>query len=352
MTNQQFRFLTLLFLCLPFILVGQSEELVAKEQVSLFDENDFLPLKFKYSKKQLKKETNDSTYMKSIFAYEAKGGVWDSLEVKIRARGNFRRKTCFFTPIKLKVSKANAKGTLFEDNRKLKVVFPCLNEYAKHDFVLKEYIVYKMYEVVMPYHFKTRLIDVEFDDVKNKKVRTYQLRGFLIEDYDKVAKRLNGRAVKRTFYPQGYDDLFAVRNAMFQFMVGNTDFSATYSHNSKVVYVDKKFVPISYDFDMSGFVNTSYSLVSQTRRTELPIENVTERYYMGYRRDIQLFEKTRLEFLNSKKEILAVIDNHKSYFDSQKSYDTAKSYIHSFFRILEDKSTFKRRTYDIALKMD
>ena len=352
MTNQKLKLLLVLFILFPFFLMAQSQLNAEKETVQLFDDYSFLPLKFKYSRKQLKKETNDSTYMKSLLSYETKEGAWDTLEVKIRTRGNFRRKTCFFTPIKLKVSKANAKGTVFEKNRKLKVVFPCLNEYLKDDYLMKEYIIYKMYEVVMPYHFKTRLIEVEFDDIKNKKVKTYQLKGFLIEDYDKVAKRLNGRVVKRAFYPQGYDDLYAVRNAMFQFMVGNTDFSATYSHNSKVIYVDKKFVPISYDFDMSGFVNTSYSVVSQTRRTELPIENVTERYYMGYKRDIRLFEKVRLEFLNNKNQLLEVLDNHKNYFESQDSFETAKAYIKEFFKILEDRNTFKRRTYDIALKMD
>ncbi|MCA0154499.1 hypothetical protein [Winogradskyella vincentii] len=333
-------------------MTAQSAQNDGENSTQLFADNDFLPIKFRYSKKQLKKETNDSTYMNSVISYESKEGTWDTLDVEIRARGNFRRKTCFFTPIKLKVKKSSAKGTIFQKNRKLKVVFPCLNEYTKDDNVLKEYLIYKMYEIATPYHFKTRLIDVEFDDVKNKKSKSYQLKGFLIEDYDKVAKRLNGKTVKRAFYPQGYDDLFAVRNAMFQFMVGNTDFSPTYSHNSKVVFVDKKFVPISYDFDMSGFVNTSYSLVSQTRRTELPIEEVTERYYMGYRRDMQLFEKVRLEFLNNKKEFLAVVDKHKSYFDSQKSYETARSYLMGFFEILADKSKFKKRTYDIATKMN
>ncbi|MCA0132059.1 hypothetical protein [Winogradskyella alexanderae] len=352
MIGQISRILLLLFFVIPYSVSAQPDQIKKSNKLRLFEENKSLPIKFKYSKKQLKNETNDSTYMIAEMSYEKHNGIWDTLEVKIRARGNFRRKSCFFTPIKLKVSKKNAKGTLFEKNRKLKVVFPCLNEYLKDDYVMKEYIIYKMYEVVMPYHFKTRLIEVEFDDVKNKKIKTYQLKGFLIEDYDKVAKRLEGRVVKRAFYPQGYDDLFAVRNAMFQFMVGNTDFSATYSHNSKVIYVDKKFVPIPYDFDMSGFVNTSYSVVSKTRKAELPIENVTERYYMGYRRDIKLFEKVRLEFLNNRKELLSVIDNHKNYFESQQSFETAKSYIKGFFKILEDRNTFKRRTYDIALNMD
>ncbi len=330
---------------------GQSIDSTMVSQEQLFEASYSLPVKLKYSRKQLRKETNDSIYMASQLLYKLKNNDWKTLDIKIRARGNFRRRTCYFIPIKLKISKSNAKETIFEGQKKLKIVLPCLNEYTSDDNVIKEYIIYKMYEKVTPYYFNTRLMDIDYDDIRNKKVKAYQLKGFFIEDDSKVAKRLNGKIIKRRYSPQSFDDLSAIRNAMFQYMVGNTDFSATHSHNSKMIYVDKKVVPMSYDFDMAGFVNTSYSLVAKTKRGDLPIENVTERYYMGYKRDYVLFEKIRLEFLNNKKAILKVIDEHKSYFDSKRSYDVAKAYIENFFKTISDKSKFKSRTYNVALKM-
>ena len=90
--------------------------------------------------------------------YKAENDDWNSLEMKIRARGNFRRKNCYFIPLKLKLEKAETKGTMFKGQKKLKMVLPCLNESSKDDNVLKEYIIYKMFEVVSPYYFKTRML--------------------------------------------------------------------------------------------------------------------------------------------------------------------------------------------------
>ena len=351
MNKYIYKVLVILFFIIFKSSTGQSIESKMASQEQLFESSYLLPVKLKYSRKQLRKETSDSVYMASQLSYKLKKNDWKTINIKIRARGNFRRKTCYFLPLKLKISKTNAKETIFEGQKTLKAVLPCLNEYSRDDNVIKEYIIYKMYEKVTPYYFNTRLLDIEYDDVRNKKVKTHQLKGFFIEDDSKAAKRLNGKIIKRIFMPQSFDDLSAIRNAMFQYMVGNTDFSATNSHNSKVIYVDKKVVPISYDFDMAGFVNTSYSLVAKTKRGELPIENVTERYYMGYKRDYKLFEQIRVEFLNNKTVILKVIDEHKLYFDSKRSYDVAKAYINNFFKTISDKSLFKSRIYNVALKM-
>jgi hypothetical protein len=329
--------------------VNPSDSLL--EEKRLFEQNDLLPVKLKYSRKVLKKETNDSTFMDSELVYQMKNGDWKTLSLKIRARGNFRRKNCYFTPLKLKIKKKEAKETIFKGQKKLKMVLPCLNESSKDDNVIKEYVIYKMFEVISPYSFSTRLIDVEYEDTKVKKSKLYQLKGILIEDDETVAKRLDGKITKRTFSPEGYDDLAAIRLAMFQYMIGNTDYSVTKHHNVKVVFVDKKFIPVPYDFDLAGYVNTSYAIVSQTRKQNLPIEKVTERYYMGYQRDYKLFQQVRQEFIAHKQDLLAIINAHKSYFENNRNYTTAKNYIDDFFRILANEAVFKKSTYDRSLKI-
>mgnify|MGYP001818873607 CR=1 FL=1 len=337
-----------------FSVVGLSQNANETErrikEKRLFEQSHLLPVKLKYSSKGLKKETNDSLFMDSELVYKMENADWDTLNLGIRARGNFRKKSCDFTPLKLKIKKAEAKGTIFKGEKKLKMVLPCLNETDKDDNVIKEYIIYKMFEAVSPYYFNTRLLQIEFLDTKNKRPKTYDFKGFLIEDDSKVAKRLNGKVGKRKYYPEAVDGLAAVRNAMFNYMIGNTDFSVKNLHNTKVLYVDKKFVPIPYDFDMAGFVNTSYSVVSQTRKVKLPIEDVTKRYYMGYQRDYQLFEQVRQEFLAQKENLTAIIAAHKSYFENDRNYTTAANYIEEFFRILTNEALFKKSTYERALK--
>jgi hypothetical protein len=321
-------------------------------ETDLFEQTQLLPVKLKYSRKGLRKETNDSTYIESVLLYKMSDENWKSLDLQLRARGNFRRTSCYFTPLKLKIKKSDAKETIFKGHKKLKMVLPCLNENSKDDNVIKEYIIYKMYEVISPYYFNTRLLDIEFEDLKSKKSRMHELKGFLIEDDKVVAKRLNGKTSDRNFHPEGYDNLAAVRNAMFQFMIGNTDYSVSYQHNIKVMFIDKKYIPVPYDFDMAGFVNTSYSVVSQTRKVPLPIEKVTERYYMGYQRDYNLFEEIRQDFIAHKTDIISIINDHESYFDNKTSFNSAKAYIEEFYRIITDESEFKKSIYNPALKLE
>ncbi len=347
------KLITVIFIAFSVVGLGQninpSDSLLEKKR--LFEQMDLLPVRLKYSRKVLKKETNDSTFMDSELVYKMKNGDWKTLSLKIRARGNFRRKSCYFTPLKLKIKKKEAKETIFKGQKKMKMVLPCLNETSKDDNVIKEYLIYKMYEVVSPYSFRTRLLDIEYEDIKTRKSQLHQLKGILIEDDETVAKRLDGKIAKRTFSPKGYDDLVAIRLALFQYMIGNTDYSVTNLHNTKIVFVDKKFIPVPYDFDMAGFVNTSYSVVSQTRKQKLPIDEVTERYYMGYQRDYKLFEQVRQEFIAHKQNLVAIINAHKSYFENNKNYTTAKNYIEDFFRILANEALFKKSTYDSALEI-
>ena len=111
---------------------------------SLFIDQKPLKIRLNYSNNNLNKNTNDSTFMKTklFFIQENKN---KEIDVLLRARGNFRRKHCYFTPVKIKIKKRDASNTIFSDNRTLKLVLPCKNERDKNDNILKEFIAYKIY---------------------------------------------------------------------------------------------------------------------------------------------------------------------------------------------------------------
>ena len=67
---------------------------------------------------------------------------------------------------------------------------------------------------------------------------------------------------------------------MFQFMIGNTDFSVAYQHNGKLLYANKNH-PLPYDFDLCGLVDASYAIVN----SRLGIKSVKDRKYRGFKRD-------------------------------------------------------------------
>jgi hypothetical protein len=348
--NQIFiKLLLFYFLGASFCIAQQNSEDKKIGKVSkLFSNDSVLQIKLKYANKVIRKQTNDSTYLDLTMDYQTGDETWQSLPVKVRSRGNNRLKNCYFAPIKMKIKKEDYKGTLFKGNKKLKLVMPCLTGRDRNDYVVKEFLAYKLYELISPYHYKTRLLDITLTEPKGKNFKEHKIKGFFIEDIKKVANRHGGKVLKRNVHPMQQDALSSVQNAFFQFMIGNTDFSTAYQHNEKLLFVNKTSVPVPFDFDMSGLCNTSYSVVSQIGEVELPITEVTQRMYRGFKRDDAVLLQVRNQFLENRGKMFAIIDSIKDHFENPKAYAQCTSYITQFFDVLVNESKFKKEILNRA----
>jgi hypothetical protein len=126
------------------------------------------------------------------------------------------------------------------------------------------------------------------------------------------------------------DDYEMAKVALFNYMIGNTDWSVAEQHNVKVLKIDKptadKGIPVTYDFDYSGFVNTSYS----SPNDKIPITTVTERYFQGVCHSDQMFSQILNEFEVLQPEIIGVIENFPYLQKAQKNL--AETYINGFFK--------------------
>jgi hypothetical protein len=315
---------------------------------SLFSEDEPLPINLSFEIKDIKRNSNDSTYINSSLSYQLKDNTEQSINIMIRRRGNYRLKNCYFPPITVKLKKQDIENTPFEGHKKLKLVVPCLLQKDKNDNVIKEYLAYKLFEIISPYHFKTRLADLTFDEIKGEKIKTHNIKGILIEDDKAVAKRFNGQVYKRYSHPLNHEPVASVKNTIFQYMIGNTDYSQAYLHNMKLIFVNNKMIPLPYDFDMSGLVNCSYAVVSQIQGEDLGMTSVKERKYRGFVRDANVFHQVRQEILDEKEEMLSILNNHEKYFENPKEFKVAKDYILSFFTILSDDKKFKKEIIDSA----
>tara|TARA_S200000501_G_scaffold282117_1_gene266256 strand:- start:106 stop:1140 length:1035 start_codon:yes stop_codon:yes gene_type:complete len=305
------------------------------KQDLLFSNKKPLKIKLNYSNKNLNKNTNDSTFIKSkLIFFEKK--INKEIQVSLRARGNFRRKHCYFTPVKIKIKKSDALNTIFSDNRTLKLVLPCKNNRDKNDNILKEFIAYKIYEIISLYYFKTRRLEVDYTNQKNKKGINYNLVGFLIEDDDKVAKRFDGKIVKRKISPLAMDDFNSVNLSFFNFLIGNTDFSSAHQHNGKLLFYEKKIIPIPYDFDLTGWVKPKYGL-GITNRLGYSFE---ERNYIGFKRGKNIYSKVRNHYLRLKEKIFNTVELYESEFEYKKSYNLMMDYLREFYEILEDDKLY------------
>lgn len=333
----KFQFLIVLF------VLGTCFSWSQSDLPPLFDQQSTLKLKMSFSFKDLKKNTNDSTYINTSFTYLEADGNWIEMEGRIRARGNFRLENCYFPPVKLKIKKKEAKGTVFKGSRSLKLVLPCLRQTDNNDNVRKEYMAYKIYEAVSPYHFKTRLVELELTEVRKGDDRIHRLTAFLIEDVDKMAERYGGKELERSIHPLEQDNICSTRNDFFQYMIGNTDFSVAYQHNEKLIYANDMIIPVPYDFDMSGMVNASYGLVSVIGDEELPITKVTDRLYRGFRRTDECYEEIRSDYLARHVEVMKVCSSYSTLFDDAGEYKESVDYLDEFFALLSDDDRYERQ---------
>ena len=92
----------------------------------------------------------------------------------------------------------------------------------------------------------------------------------------------------------------------------------------------------------SGFVDTSYSQVSETISEKSSISRVTQRVYRGFKRDSLLIEQVRQEYISKKNDMIQTIDNHKYLFENEKEFVNAKDYLLSFFEVIENDKSYNK----------
>ncbi len=307
----------------------------------LFAEEKALNIKLNLGIKEIKKKTNDSVYLPGMLYFQNANTGWDSLKVDLRARGIFRRKNCYFPPVRIKMGKSDTKNSIFEGNKSLKLVLPCETGSDKNMLILKEYIAYQLYELVSPYYFNTRLVNIDFGDVDGKKIKKYQLTGFFIEDDDLVAKRHKAKIVENLkLHPKGLNDTLSLRHDFFQFMISNIDWSTTFEHNSKLMFKEPStYIPLTYDFDMAGFVDAPYA------RGEGATVAGGPRVYRGFCRNPAVTEKVRQEFVDKESAMMGVIDRFQGDLGPG-DIKIMKRYLGEFFTIMKDPKQFKANITD------
>jgi hypothetical protein len=252
-----------------------------------------------------------------------------SQDIKLSVRGKMRRKYCSFPPIMLKVRKPKQQEQVFAKGN-YKLVTHCSISGNFQNYILKEYLAYQLYNLVTPYSLKTRLVIVNYVDSLNPK-RTYREYGILIEDVDDLAARNNAIVIENPKISQAHmDNREMAKVAIFNYMIGNTDWSVAEQHNIKVLKIDtptaQKGIPVTYDFDYSGFVKTSYS----SPNVSIPINHVTERYFLGGCYTDELFREVVSDFEKMRPEIEKTIRDFPYLQKAQKSL--ALSYINGFYK--------------------
>lgn len=289
--------------------------------------------------KEIQKDA-DTVYHKAIAIYRSEGGDLDTIDAKIKPRGNYRRDPshCAFPPLFVKFSKSQSEGTLFEGLKKLKLVTHCSNTKKIYEqYVLREYLVYRTYNILTDSSFKVRLASLTYID--SEESDTLKKYGFFIENVNQMAERLGGEEIEVENIHQDRTNYDLVNlMAVFLYMVGNPDWSVSLLHNIKIVQTSPFELPLTvpYDFDYCGVVNTSYAVPAEV----LNIGTVTERIFRGFCRSRKEFEKTFDIFRSRKQEIYSLYENLEQL--DEKSLSWSLKYYDKFYETINDPKSVRR----------
>ncbi len=184
------------------------------------------------------------------------------MPIELRTRGNVRRnpRLCSFAPLRLELPKDKIKGTVFEGHGNVKVGVHCQGERIYEQYMLKEFLANRLHNLLTPRSLRVRLARITYAD-KDPSKEPYTKMGILYEDADDMAKRVEARElpVPRQMF-QYLDQPSLLFMSLFQYMIGNTDYSILVLHN--VIMLDDvkgARIPVPYDFDYSGLVNAHYA---------------------------------------------------------------------------------------------
>lgn len=252
-------------MCAALLLLVSSPSLAQKP---LFQSEEVLQLSLTadWGAVQVDRGSNPK-YHAATITFTSSSGEESTAELKVKARGNFRKDPflCGFPPLRVNFDKDDDLPEPFTGQNKLKMVTHC----ADDEYILREYHIYRMYQIFSDYSFLVRLAKIDYVDSKGE-LPTSTHYAFFIEDEDDMASRLGAVAIDEDILVEAEDvteeDLLRVH--MFQYMIANLDFVVSDRQNVKIITnpeMGGRPLVVPYDFDWSGLVDASYTF--QTDRS-------------------------------------------------------------------------------------
>ena len=311
----------------------------ASAQNGLFETDEVLDIQITGNIRELMNDRGETPAYHSLnISYKGADSNTVSIAIEAKARGHFRKSLggCSYPPLFLHFFKNEEQlSSIFKEQDKLKLVMPCSSD----DYVIREWLAYKIYNLITPKSFNTKLVRGQLNDTK-KKNSTAAFYAILLEEEEQMAKRnqsvlINRKQVKPA---QTEPDAFLTM-AVFEYLIGNTDWGVEYLQNIKLLATDSSsvFTAVPYDFDHAGIVGAPYAKPAE----ELEMSSVRERRYRGYCvTDMQKFDGVIARYNSLRKDI------YQRYTDNPlagaKYIKLTTAYLDDFYTVINSPEKMQR----------
>ena len=254
-------------------------------------------------------------------------GQQQEWSVNISLRGKFRRVNCQeMPPLKIDFSKKDLKKAGLAPFDDLKIVTYCMDDKVEaKEALLKEYLMYKLYNQLTEISYRVQLVEINFKDIHTGQRK--KLLSFLIEDTAQLTNRIGAEKLDsaRIIDKNRFDTYYQQTTALFQYMIGNKDWGLTFGKNIKYLNKNDRVILVPFDFDFAEIVGASYT--APNKNAENPF--VHGRVYQGFREEIKSLQPVINEFNAKRTELFNVIRNCKLLRSTTRK--KMISYLESFF---------------------
>lgn len=279
----------------------------------------------------------------ATISYAGADGKPVVVPLKVRTRGIWRLKNCDFPPVRLNFAKAAAEGTIFKGLDKPKLVSYCRDKDSYEEYVLQELQLYRVYRLLTPFSHGARLVRMIYADSATGRPATTRF-AFIMEELSVVAARAGATELATTgARPGDLDPHHDALVGVFQYLIGNTDFSIGGLHNAELLQrPDGTIFPVAFDFDFSGAVDSHYATVDSSLRTK----RVRDRLFRGLCVDTGEFNKVFALFNDKKAAIYALYRDDVGKRLTQRTVDETLKYFDEFYRTINNPRMVKREILD------
>ena len=282
---------------------------------------------------------DDPPWRDATLSYKGDDGALVTVALRARTRGIWRLRMCDFPPLRLNFKGDLTKGTIFHKIDKPKLVNYCQDNDRYEQYILQEYQLYRIYGLLTPYAHRVRLMRLTYADSGSGKVRAKRY-GFIMEEPGGIAARLGGKVLEeKGAQPWDLDPFQDALFGVFQYFIGNTDFSIGGLHNVELFFAADggPVSPIAYDFDFADAVNARYA----TPDPSLNIPTVRQRLFRGYCSDPEQYAKVFALFNEKKPQIYALYaDTVGKLLDHDAVRETLQ-YFDEFYQTINDRRSAK-----------
>jgi len=319
-------------LMILLVLVTLSQQLIAQGNNSssfgLFEEEDILNISLSFDIGKFMKEKPEEEYLDAEIIIYGKDTI--STDLRISARGNYRRRTCEFPPIMLNFDDFETGYSDLDDLNKVKLVSHCQDEEIYDIYLLREFLIYKLYNIITDYSFRVRLLNINYYDLNYDTLYVIK-KGFIIEPVNTLEERFGEDEIEDTkITSDAVENELMLKLSVFQYIIANSDWFLPTMHNLKIFGNEdslKNLIAVPYDFDYTGWVNTHYAYA----REDLGLEDIRDRAFYGPCRSEEEYRPILDYYLGLEDIFIDTIKDFE-YLKGPERRDLIQ-YIRSFYRL-------------------